>query len=201
MPEHQPVNAENDEGILAPKCPHCGWQAIDREDAPENYEAAKADVVEHKAKCPASTHPAEAGACVWPSTLRKVITAAIADAERAGMTGRTRDEWVSIAILASPSIPLGSHFPTEGGGDCPRCADHMRGTGGNRFIPADATRADLMRTINDQLGDLHEWAAETDQVFDLAEVTISTKRIPSGLISVSVTADLTRVIPPAVDRP
>lgn len=53
------AHAENDEGILAPRCPHCGWQAIDREDAPENYEAAKADVVEHKAKCPASTHPAE----------------------------------------------------------------------------------------------------------------------------------------------
>lgn len=75
--------------------------------------------------------------------------------------------------------------------------DRLRGTGGNRFIPADATRADLMRTINDQLGDLHEWAAQTDQAFDLAEVTISTKRIPSGLISVSVTADLTRVFPPA----
>ena len=63
----------------------------------------------------------EAGACVWPSTLRKVVTTAIADAERAGMTGRTRDEWVSIAILASPLIPLGSHVPTEGGGPCPRC--------------------------------------------------------------------------------
>lgn len=70
--------------------------------------------------------------------------------------------------------------------------ERMRGTGGNRFIPADATRADLMRSINDQLGDLHEWAAETDQVFDLAEVTISTTRIPSGLISVTVSADLKR---------
>ena len=52
---HVSQTAENDEGILAPRCPHCGWQAIDREDAPENYEAAKADVVEHKTKCPAST--------------------------------------------------------------------------------------------------------------------------------------------------
>lgn len=66
----------------------------------------------------------------------------------------------------------------------------MRGTGGNRFIPSDATRADLMQSINDQLGDLHEWAAETGRVFDLAELSIYTKRIPSGLISVSVEADL-----------
>lgn len=68
--------------------------------------------------------------------------------------------------------------------------DRMRGTGGNRFIPADATSADLMRSINDQLGDLREWVEGTDRFLDLAEVTISTKRIPSGLISVSVTADL-----------
>lgn len=66
----------------------------------------------------------------------------------------------------------------------------MRGTGGNRFIPADATCADLMRSINDQLGDLREWVEGTDRFLDLAEVTISTKRIPSGVISVSVTADL-----------
>lgn len=66
----------------------------------------------------------------------------------------------------------------------------MRGTGGNRFVEPDATRGDLMRSINDQLGDLHEYAVETGRVLDLAEVTISTKRIPSGRISVSVTADL-----------
>lgn len=74
----------------------------------------------------------------------------------------------------------------------------MRGTGGNRFIPADATRADLMRSINDQLGDLHEWADWSGKVLDLAEVSIYTKRIPSGLISVSVEADLgSRTPPPA----
>lgn len=72
----------------------------------------------------------------------------------------------------------------------------MRGTGGNRFIPADATRADLMRSINDQLGDMQEWADETGRSFDLAEVTIHTRRIPSGLISVSVEADLGPVLPP-----
>lgn len=66
----------------------------------------------------------------------------------------------------------------------------MRGTGGNRFIEADATSADLLRSINDQLGDLREWAAATGRIFDIAEVTISTKRIPGGRISVSVTADL-----------
>lgn len=66
----------------------------------------------------------------------------------------------------------------------------MRGTGGNRFIPSDATRGDLMASINDQLGDLQEWADETDRVFDIAEISIATKRIPSGRISVSVEADL-----------
>lgn len=68
--------------------------------------------------------------------------------------------------------------------------DRMRGTGGNRFIAADATSADLLRSINDQLGDLREWAAGDGRVLDLAEITISTQRVRSGRISVSVTADL-----------
>jgi len=68
--------------------------------------------------------------------------------------------------------------------------DRMRGTGGNRFIGTNPTVTDLLLSINDQLGDLREWAVETGRVLDLAEVTISTKRIPSGAVSVSVTADL-----------
>lgn len=76
--------------------------------------------------------------------------------------------------------------------------DRLRGTGGNRFIEADATSADLLQSINDQLGDLREYATETGQVFDVAEVTISTHRIPSGRISVTVTADLSMApTPPA----
>lgn len=66
----------------------------------------------------------------------------------------------------------------------------MRGTGGNRFIEPDATCADLLKSINDQLGDLRAWAAETGRTLDVAEITISTRRIKSGRISVSVTADL-----------
>lgn len=73
-----------------------------------------------------------------------------------------------------------------------------RGTGGNRFIEADATSADLMRSINDQLGDLREWAEETGRVFDIGAVSIDTKRIANGRISVSVEADLTCPIPPVV---
>lgn len=68
--------------------------------------------------------------------------------------------------------------------------DRMRGTGGNRFIEADATCADLLRSINDQLGDLREWAEWSDRTLDIGEITISTKRISNGRISVSVTADL-----------
>jgi len=74
--------------------------------------------------------------------------------------------------------------------------DRTRGTGGNRFIEHDATSADLMRSINDQLGDLREYATETGRAFDLGEVTISTLRIPGGRISVSVTADLGPTITP-----
>lgn len=66
----------------------------------------------------------------------------------------------------------------------------MRGTGGNLFIRPDATSADLLRSINDQLGDLREYAAETGRVLDIADISISTRRIPSGLISVTVAADL-----------
>jgi hypothetical protein len=68
--------------------------------------------------------------------------------------------------------------------------DRLRGAGGNLFIDAEATRADLLRSINDQLGNLHKYAIDTGRVLDIAEVTISTKRIPSGRISVTVTADL-----------
>ncbi len=63
----------------------------------------------------------DAGACVRATTLREVITEALADAERTRMTGQTRDEWVAIAILASSAVPLHSHFPPEGGGPCPWC--------------------------------------------------------------------------------
>lgn len=70
----------------------------------------------------------------------------------------------------------------------------LRGAGGNRFIEPDATRGDLLRTINDQLGDLQEWAEDTGRTLDLAELTISTQRISNGRISVSVTADLGRPV-------
>jgi hypothetical protein len=68
--------------------------------------------------------------------------------------------------------------------------DRMRGTGGNLFIRSDATTGDLLKSINDQLGDIRQHAAETGRVLDVAEITISTKRVPSGLISVNVSADL-----------
>lgn len=68
--------------------------------------------------------------------------------------------------------------------------DRMRGTGGNLIIGADSTSADLLKSINDQLGDLREYAAETGRLLDIAEISISTMRTNSGSISVSVTADL-----------
>jgi hypothetical protein len=66
----------------------------------------------------------DTSACVRASVLRRVITEAMADADRTGMTGQTRDEWVAIAILGSSLVPLGSHFPAEGGGPCPHCGTY-----------------------------------------------------------------------------
>lgn len=65
-----------------------------------------------------------------------------------------------------------------------------RGTGGNRFISPDATIPDLMRVIHEGLYELSEWADDTDRRFDLAAITVTTHRIPSGKISVEVAADL-----------
>jgi hypothetical protein len=67
----------------------------------------------------------------------------------------------------------------------------IRGTGGNRFIAPDAEIPDLMRVIHEGLYELHDWASETGRGFDLAAVTVETVRIPSGRISVTVSADLT----------
>ena len=66
----------------------------------------------------------------------------------------------------------------------------VRGTGGNRFIPADATVVDLERAITRGLADLIGWADETGRVFDPGAVTVETKRTCSGGISVHVDADL-----------
>lgn len=53
MSAGSPLSGENDAlGILAPRCPLCGWQAVDRPDHSSGYEAAKADVIAHKAECP-----------------------------------------------------------------------------------------------------------------------------------------------------
>lgn len=70
-----------------------------------------------------------------------------------------------------------------------------RGTGGNRFIAADAKIPDLMRVIHEGLYELAEY--DPDRPLDIAEVTITTTRIPSGRISVEVAADLP---PPTLTR-
>lgn len=75
-----------------------------------------------------------------------------------------------------------------------------RGTGGNQFIAPDATRADLMKSINDQLGDLQEWADDTGRVLDIGQLTIETKRIGNGKISVLVMGDLPYLANPDVRK-
>lgn len=66
----------------------------------------------------------------------------------------------------------------------------MRGTGGNRFIPANATDAELLVAVRDGLRDLRSWALIDGRTLDLGAITVETKRIKSGRISVAVTADL-----------
>lgn len=73
----------------------------------------------------------------------------------------------------------------------------MRGTGGNRFIAADAAIDAMVAAVRGGLTDLHAWAEATDRTLDLAEVTINTTRTHSGLISVTVEADLRNERDPA----
>lgn len=65
-----------------------------------------------------------------------------------------------------------------------------RGTGGNRFVEADANIIELLLCARDQLQEIETYALETGRHLDLAAVTIDTRRIKSGRISVEVTADL-----------
>ena len=66
----------------------------------------------------------------------------------------------------------------------------MRGTGGNRFLEPDANNFDLLKSIRDQLAYLYDYAKDTGRVLDIGEITIETRRISNGKVSVSVTADL-----------
>lgn len=65
-----------------------------------------------------------------------------------------------------------------------------RGTGGNRFIPADAGLLDLRVAIEHGLGDLMAYANRTGRSIDYGALTVETRRIRDGRISVSVTGDL-----------
>lgn len=64
-------------------------------------------------------------------------------------------------------------------------------------MPADAGIPDLMRVIHEGLYELRDWATRTGGTFDLAAITVDTTRIPSGLISVTVSADLTPTTHPS----
>ena len=66
----------------------------------------------------------------------------------------------------------------------------MRNTGGNRFISADSDHTMLLAAIERGIGDLRDWAEGTGRRFDVGAITVTTERVRSGLISVSVTGDL-----------
>lgn len=65
-----------------------------------------------------------------------------------------------------------------------------RGTGGNGFIPADATFTDLLMAVQDGLIRIRTYARATGRTLDLAQITVTTSRVQSGRISVNVEADL-----------
>jgi hypothetical protein len=65
----------------------------------------------------------------------------------------------------------------------------MRGTGGNRFIEPGSTRSELMRAIAEGLDNLEDWFEGTPRELDIGALTIETKRIHNGRISVTVTGD------------
>jgi hypothetical protein len=79
-------------------------------------------------------------------------------------------------------------------------ARRMRGTGGNRFIAADSDRTMLAAAIARGLTELEDWGRDVGRAFDPGAITVETKRIANGLISVSVTGDLRNPEPP-MDRP
>jgi len=66
----------------------------------------------------------------------------------------------------------------------------IRTTGGNQFVAHDAGVIEILLCARDQLQTIEQYAKETGQTLDLAQITIHTRRIPSGKISVGVEADL-----------
>jgi hypothetical protein len=69
----------------------------------------------------------------------------------------------------------------------------MRGTGGNRFIAADSDRTMLLAAIDRGLFELEDWAKDIGRTFDAGAITVETRRIAGGTISVTVTGDLREV--------
>lgn len=67
----------------------------------------------------------------------------------------------------------------------------FRNTGGNQFIPHDATREDLMEQIEKGLDSLESWGVDTGKgPIDLGAITINTSYSNDGAISVDVQGDL-----------
>lgn len=56
-------------------------------------------------------------------------------------------------------------------------------------LEAFARRLDLRRAIAEGLDNLEDWFEGTPRELDIGALTIETKRIPNGRISVSVTGD------------
>lgn len=64
-----------------------------------------------------------------------------------------------------------------------------RATGGNRFIPSDAGRDQLALAVHRALAELDVYFEATGRHLDVGAISVETKRIPTGAISVTVMGD------------
>jgi hypothetical protein len=64
-----------------------------------------------------------------------------------------------------------------------------RSTGGNRILAADSGIEEIALSVKRQLAEIRDYDPERD--IDFGTVVVETRRVKSGLLSVSVEADLT----------
>jgi hypothetical protein len=63
-----------------------------------------------------------------------------------------------------------------------------RSTGGNRILAADSGIEEIPLSVKRQLAEIRDYDPERD--IDFGTVVVETRRVKSGLLSVSVEADL-----------
>lgn len=67
-----------------------------------------------------------------------------------------------------------------------------RQTGGNSFLPTEATQADLLAEIVSGIRYLDKYLTDEGRTLDVGAISIETERIKDGRISVTVMGDSVR---------